>query len=97
MTYDEIINSSDLVLVEFYATWCGHCRNMEPVVEQISEMLQGKVEVVQLDIDTNEEAAETMHVTGTPTFILYKDGKIVWHNSGELPGEILLNTITSYL
>lgn len=97
MTYDQMTRSANLVLVEFFATWCGHCRNMEPIVEQIGEMLKGKVEIVQLDIDTNEEAAESENVTGTPTFILYKDGRQVWRSSGEMPGEILLNTITSYM
>lgn len=97
MTYDEMTRSSDLVLVEFFATWCGHCRNMEPVVEQVGEMLQGKVDIVQLDIDTNQEAADAERVTGTPTFILYKNGRQVWRNSGEMPGDVLLNAITSYM
>lgn len=87
--------SADFVLVEFYATWCGHCRHMEPAVEQIKELLQGKAEVVQLDIDTNQEAADAEKVTGTPTFILYKKGKKVWRDSGEMSARTLLDTITA--
>ena len=95
MTYDEMTRSAENVLVEFYATWCPHCRAMAPVVEQIGEMLEGQVKIVQLDVDTNGEAADAEEVTGTPTFILYKNGKQVWRQSGEMPGEVLLNQITS--
>lgn len=97
MTYDQMTRSADVVLVEFYATWCGHCRRMAPVIEQIKEMLQGKAEVIQLDIDTNQAAADAEKVTGTPTFIIYKDGKAVWRDAGELPAQTLLDTVTSYL
>lgn len=97
MTYDQMTRSSENVLVEFYATWCPHCKNMEPVVEQIKEMLEGQVDIVQLDIDQNQEAADAENVTGTPTFILYKGGRQVWRASGEMPGEVLLNKITSHI
>ena len=97
MTYDEMTRSAENVLVEFYATWCPHCRAMAPVVEQIGEMLEGQVKIVQLDVDTNGEAADAEEVTGTPTFILYKNGKQVWRQSGELPGEVLHNKITSHI
>ena len=97
MTYDQMTRSAQNVLVEFYATWCPHCRAMAPVVEQIGEMLEGQVKIVQLDVDTNAEAADAEEVTGTPTFILYKDGKQVWRQSGEMPGEVLLNKITSHI
>lgn len=97
MTYDKLTQSATNVLVEFYATWCPHCRDMEPVVQQIKEMLEGQVEIVQLDIDRNAEAADAEEVTGTPTFILYKNGRQVWRQAGEMPGEVLLNKITSHI
>lgn len=97
MTYDQMTQSAQNVLVEFYATWCPHCRAMAPVVEQIGEMLEGQVKIVQLDVDKNSEAADAENVTGTPTFILYKDGKQVWRQSGEMPGEVLLSKITSHI
>ena len=97
MTYDQMTGSASCVLVEFYATWCPHCRAMEPVMEQIGEMLEGKVKIVQLDIDSNEKAANAERVTGTPTFILYRDGRAVWRESGEIPADTLLNKIMSHL
>ncbi|MDE7466924.1 MAG: thioredoxin family protein, partial [Muribaculaceae bacterium] len=56
-----------------------------------------QVKVVQLDIDTNSEAADAEEITGTPTFILYKNGHEVWRQAGEMPGDVLLNKITSHL
>lgn len=72
--YTDIINSSALVMVEFYATWCPHCRRMEPVVEQIRELLAGSVDIYQLDVDENNEIASEVGVTGTPTFMIYRGG-----------------------
>lgn len=97
MTYDEMTRSAENVLVEFYATWCPHCKAMAPVVEQIGEMLEGMVKIVQLDIDENSEAADAEQVSGTPTFILYKNGKEVWRQAGEMSGDVLLHKISSHL
>ena len=97
MTYDQMTRSAQNVLIEFYATWCPHCRAMESVGEQIGEMLDGQVKIVQLDIDKNTDAADAEDVTGTPTFILYCGGRKVWRESGEMPGEVLLNKITSHI
>lgn len=97
MKYTEAINSTPVVLVEFFATWCGHCQRMAPVVEQIKELLSGKVNVYQIDIDENQNAAQNENVTATPTFIIYRDGKEVWRESGEMDGQFLLDKIQSYL
>ena len=93
MTYDELIQSSPLVLVEFYATWCSHCKAMEPVVEQVEEILEGRCKVQQLDVDLNQEVCDNEQINGTPTFILYKNGKEVWRQSGEMPGRELLEAV----
>lgn len=97
MTYDQMTRSAENVLVEFYATWCPHCKAMQPVVEQLGEMLEGTVKIIQLDVDINEDASDAEHITGTPTFILYKDGHEVWRQSGEMSGEVLLHKISSHL
>lgn len=97
MEYTEAINSAPVVLVEFYATWCGHCARMAPIVDEIKELLAGKVDIYQLDVDRNEEAVEAMEVNATPTFILYKDGKKQWRESGEMDADVLLAKIQAYL
>lgn len=96
MTYDDLISKAPVVVVEFYATWCGHCQRMEPVVEDIKTMLQNDIPVYQLDIDENSELAQQEQIEGTPTFIIYKNGQEVWRWSGEIEGNTLLAKIQSY-
>lgn len=97
MNYSQAISSTPVVLVEFYATWCPHCQRMMPVIEQIKELLAGSVNIYQLDIDKNQELADTEKVNSTPTFIIYRDGKAVWRESGEMDGQVLLDKIQSYM
>ena len=96
MNYDEIKNSSKLVLVEFYATWCPHCRHMQPIVEQVKEITDGRAAIYQFDIDQNQEAADELSVQSVPTFILYDSGTEVWRHSGEIEGNDLLGKIEQY-
>ena len=93
MTYDELIAGAPVVLVEFYATWCPHCRHMMPVVEQVKELVAGKAEIYQLDIDQNQDTANDAGVESVPTFLLYQDGKLRWRQSGEIDAEVLLGKI----
>ena len=95
MTYSELISQPGTLLVEFYATWCPHCRKMMPVVEQFLDLLGGRAKVYQLDIDQNDEAANEAKAESVPTFIVYKDGKEMWRHSGEIDGEILLSKVES--
>lgn len=95
MTYSELISQPGTLLVEFYATWCPHCRKMMPVVEQVKELLGGRAKVYQRDIDQNDEAANEAKAESVPTFIVYKDGKEMWRHSGEIDGEILLSKVES--
>lgn len=97
MTYDETIKKTPVTLVEFYASWCPHCQRMMPVVEQVKELLSNSVNIIQLDIDQNQESANSNNVESVPTFIIYKDGKEQWHHSGEIDGNDLLNKVQSYL
>lgn len=97
MDYNNIIDSSKVVMVEFFATWCPHCQRMMPVVEQIKELLDGRADVYQFDIDKNQEAADSLDVESLPTFIVYRDGKEVWRQSGEMDGQVLLSKIEAYL
>lgn len=97
MTYNDVINSSEVVLVEFFASWCPHCQRMMPVVAQIKELLQGQVDVYQFDIDQNAELAQQEGAESVPTFIVYKNGREQWRQSGEMDGQILLSKIESFM
>lgn len=95
MNYDEAIRETPVVLVEFFASWCPHCRKMMPVVAQVKELLDGDAAVIQLDIDENKELASEAKVDGIPTFIIYRDGKEQWRHSGEIDGNALLAKVQS--
>ena len=95
MEYEQIINTTPVVVVEFYATWCPHCKRMMPVVEQIKELLAGTVDIYQLDID--DTVAEAQEVESVPTFLIYKNGLEQWRQSGEIDGQELLSRIQSYV
>ncbi|MDE6445230.1 MAG: thioredoxin family protein [Muribaculaceae bacterium] len=97
MEYTDAIKSTPVVLVEFYAEWCPHCKKMMPVIDQIKELLNGVVDIYQLDIDLNQKLADVEEVTATPTFIIYRDGKPVWRESGEMDGQYLLEKIQSFI
>lgn len=96
MDYQKTITSSDLVLVEFYATWCSHCKHMMPVVDEVKKKISGSAIVVQIDIDENEKLGDDQDVRTLPTFILYKDGKEVWRHSGEMTEEQLISQVKIY-
>ena len=97
MTYKELINTDPVMLVEFFATWCPHCREMMPVVEQVKELLDGRAPVVQLYLDKNSDEADEAGVRSVPTFIVYKNGTEMWRHSGEIDGEVLLSKVESQL
>lgn len=97
MDYSDVVKSTPVVLVEFYADWCPHCQRMMPVVKQIKEMLNGSVDVYQFEIDENKELAGAEKIESIPTFIIYKNGKEAWRYSGEIQAEVLLGKIQSYL
>ena len=97
MKYEDLIKSTEVVLVEFYASWCPHCQRMMPVVERIKEAVAGKVNVYQFDIDENASLADAEGADTVPTFIIYKNGVEQWRQSGEMDGRVLLDKIESYL
>ncbi|MDE6371544.1 MAG: thioredoxin family protein [Duncaniella sp.] len=97
MTYDELLLSSPVLLVEFYATWCPHCQKMMPVVENVRQQLDGRAAVAQLDIDKNQQDADKAGVQSIPTFILYHDGIEKWRHTGEIDGATLLSKVEAEL
>ena len=96
-SYTDLISSSRVVMIEFYATWCPHRQRMMPGIAQIRELIGSSAEIYQLDVDQESEAAEAEGVNSTPTFIIYRDGKQVWRHSGELDGNILLQKLQQFI
>lgn len=90
MTYDQAKSRPGVNLVEFFASWCPHCRRMMPVVEDVKELVGGSVGVYQFDIDEHPHEAEEAGADTVPTFIIYRDGREVWRRVGEMPGDDLI-------
>jgi thioredoxin 1 len=79
--FDTIINSNNLVLVDFYATWCGPCQALTPVLKDVKSELGKHVSIVKMDVDKNQALASQYQVHGVPTLLLFKNGKQIWRQS----------------
>ena len=94
-SFQTIISSSPTVLVDFFATWCGPCKTLGPILEQVKDELGDAVKIVKIDVDKNQALATKYQVRGVPTMILYKEGKQVWRQSGVVQKEQLKQVIAS--
>ena len=74
---EEVLNSEKPVLIDFFATWCGPCKMMAPVLEQLSREMEGKAKIVKVDVDESEDLAVRFGIMSIPTMILFKDGNAV--------------------
>ena len=95
-TFNEIINSDQPVLVDFFATWCGPCKTMSPILDDVAKQVQGKARVLKIDIDKNQQAATAYQVRGVPTLILFKNGKQLWRQSGVVDANQLVQIINQH-
>mgnify|MGYP000241748274 CR=1 FL=1 len=91
--FSEIINKDKPVLVDFFANWCGPCKMMSPILKEVKDALGDAVSIIKINVDTNQQLANRYQVKGVPTFILFKNGKQIWRQSGVLQKTELLSII----
>jgi thioredoxin len=94
---DMIANSDLLVLVDFYATWCGPCQMMSKILEQVNSELQGQLKIIKIDTDRYPQIASQQHIQALPTLVIFKDGKPVDRLEGVLSAEQLIDRIGKFL
>lgn len=87
--FDDLITSNIPVLVDFYAEWCGPCKMMKPILEDVKAMKGEKVRVVKVDVDKHQELAAYYQIQSVPTLMIFKDGKQLWRQSGVLQAKEL--------
>lgn len=92
-SFRDIIGSEKPTLVDFYATWCGPCKAMAPVLDQVKNELGDSVRILKIDVDKNQTVADKFKIRGVPTFILFKNGQIVWRQSGGMDKNTMIHKI----
>ena len=93
----DVLQSGQPVLVDFWAEWCGPCRQIAPALEEISKTMTGKIEIVKINIDENPETPSRYGVRGIPTLMIFKDGQMTATKVGALPKTKLIEWIESAL
>ena len=96
-TFNDLLNSKQPVLVDFHATWCGPCKQMAPELQRFAQNNTGKLRVIKIDIDKNQKAAKQYNIQGVPTLILFKEGKVLWRQSGAMSSQQIDNAVKSHL
>ena len=97
-SFSELINSPGMpVLVDFYATWCGPCKTMAPILEQVATQHGGKVRIIKIDVDRNAAVAQQFRVQSIPTLILFHQGKPVWRQAGVVPAAQITQALQAYV
>lgn len=97
MTFEEVIASDKPVLIDFFATWCGPCQMMGPILQQVKQELGDGVTILKVDVDKYQNLAARYQVQGVPTFAIFKKGKLLWKQSGAKPKEQLVQILNQYI
>ena len=96
-SFEDIINSATPTLVDFYAEWCGPCKMMSPLLEQVSSEIGESAKILKVDIDKNQSFAASYGIRSVPTLIIFKEGRVVWRQSGVPPKHLIVESIKNFV
>ncbi len=96
-TFKDVISGDQLVLVDFFATWCQPCKMMHPVLEEVKSVLSDKIRIIKIDVDKYGSTAAEFQIRSVPTLMLFKSGNVLWKQSGAMPKAELLGVLDPFL
>ena len=96
-SFDELLQSEKLVIVDFWATWCGPCRMLSPLLDEVEEEMADKIEVVKVNVDDADEVAMRYRIMSIPTLLFFKNGAMVDRSVGAMPKSALVEKINANL
>lgn len=91
--FNTIIDSEKPVLIDFFATWCGPCKMLSPILKEVKDNLGDQISIIKIDVDKNQQVATQYQVRGVPTMILFQKGKQLWRQSGVVDKNTLIKII----
>jgi len=95
-SFADLIQNDTPTLVDFHAEWCGPCKMMKPILEDLKSKVGDQVRIIKIDVDKNPAVANQFQVQGVPTLILFKKGELKWRQSGVVPTESLKRVVEQY-
>lgn len=95
-SFSNLVKSEKPTLVDFYADWCGPCKMMKPILEQLKNQLGDQAKIIKIDVDKNPTLANIYQVKGVPTLALFKDGELKWKQAGVMQAEYLKRVIEQF-
>lgn len=95
-SFETIISSEKPVLVDFFAEWCGPCKAMAPILKDAKTQLGDKATIIKVDVDKNPEAAAMYQIRSVPTLMMFKNGNVIWKQSGVVPAAELVRLFNQY-
>lgn len=96
-TFGAIIKGETPVLVDFFATWCGPCKAMQPILQQVHAQLGDKVRVIKIDVDKNQQLASELNVSSVPTLAIFHKGEIKWRQPGVQQAGVLVDLLKKHI
>lgn len=96
LTFTELIHGNKPVLVDFYADWCGPCRMMKPILEEVKKKIGNGATIIKIDVDKNPATAEKYGISGIPALLIFKNGEIKWRQAGVVQAHHLIQQLNLY-